>query len=380
MISDAGRLDLLDALYKAAVAPHEWPEALELMRQAFNACGTHIVLYNPRTGELRKNSFTGYGNLDDLLAVGDRVSIEDPWAKHALENTDPTVAKKGAFILQGAEQIPFHDFQKTPFYNEVCSIVGVADHLSFVVPVGAGWFATLALNAEGENRIFTSEHRMLAQWMLPHLERAVAISHRLDTASPSEKSLEALWRDSTLPLFVLSDARVIYANMPAMTLLEQGEIVKSINSRIAFTATELDEAYRSLTVSPERRSRQISVLATADDGGQWLVQMIRATEEVVDLTSRFYFDPPSLRVVIVMTPLSEQSIGRIDALQGFSYFTPTERRLLELLLNGDTVETVAAQIGRSTETVRWHLKNMLRKTGAKSTADLIRIAALLMPW
>ena len=51
-------------------------------------------------------------------------------------------------------------------------------------------------------------------------------------------------------------------------------------------------------------------------------------------------------------------------------FTPKECEVLKELLSGDSDKVIADRLGVSVDTVRWHIKNMLQKTGFKSRLAL----------
>jgi DNA-binding CsgD family transcriptional regulator len=48
-----------------------------------------------------------------------------------------------------------------------------------------------------------------------------------------------------------------------------------------------------------------------------------------------------------------------------------ERQILQLLITGMTSKTIARYFSLSEDTIKQHRKNMIRKTGCKSTADLV---------
>jgi DNA-binding CsgD family transcriptional regulator len=59
---------------------------------------------------------------------------------------------------------------------------------------------------------------------------------------------------------------------------------------------------------------------------------------------------------------------------GRNELSQREAEVLELLLSGHRVATVAESLFVSTHTVRNHLKSIFKKTGVHSQADLIRLA------
>ena len=56
--------------------------------------------------------------------------------------------------------------------------------------------------------------------------------------------------------------------------------------------------------------------------------------------------------------------------------TPMERHVLNEVISGATTVQIAASLGISYRTVDTHRLRILRKTGARNTAELVRIAIL----
>jgi FixJ family two-component response regulator len=70
--------------------------------------------------------------------------------------------------------------------------------------------------------------------------------------------------------------------------------------------------------------------------------------------------------------------AEVQALAGlqarFASLTPRERELMALLAEGRMTKQIAGQIGISAMTVRIHRNHVISKMGARSTADLVRMA------
>jgi len=73
----------------------------------------------------------------------------------------------------------------------------------------------------------------------------------------------------------------------------------------------------------------------------------------------------------------EQSTFRMRA--DFDTLTPREKEILELVASGLINKQIAGKIGLSEITVKVHRGSLMRKLGAKSLADLIRMADTLNP-
>ena len=68
----------------------------------------------------------------------------------------------------------------------------------------------------------------------------------------------------------------------------------------------------------------------------------------------------------------EQSIAELRA--RFASLTPREREIMGLLAAGRLTKQIAGQIGISAMTVRIHRNQVMHKMGARSVADLVRMA------
>jgi DNA-binding CsgD family transcriptional regulator len=67
------------------------------------------------------------------------------------------------------------------------------------------------------------------------------------------------------------------------------------------------------------------------------------------------------------TVLPERTLGKCYDL------TPTEARIAIDLSHGETVAEIACRLGVKAETVRWHVKQILAKTGTRRQAELVRL-------
>lgn len=72
---------------------------------------------------------------------------------------------------------------------------------------------------------------------------------------------------------------------------------------------------------------------------------------------------------------SERAISELRS--QFEQLTPREREVIALVTSGLMNKQIAAEIGVSEITVKVHRGNVMRKMGAKSLADLVRMADLL---
>lgn len=80
------------------------------------------------------------------------------------------------------------------------------------------------------------------------------------------------------------------------------------------------------------------------------------------------------RAMLVTTPVRPHAVPGAEVLQGLFGLTPAEARVARCIGEGKTIETIAASLGTSRETVRTQLKVVLAKIGIRRQVEL---AALL---
>ena len=73
----------------------------------------------------------------------------------------------------------------------------------------------------------------------------------------------------------------------------------------------------------------------------------------------------------------EQAVAELQA--RFESLTPREREIMTLVTMGKMNKQIAAEIGVSEITVKFHRHNVMKKMDAKSLADLVRMAESLHP-
>lgn len=65
-----------------------------------------------------------------------------------------------------------------------------------------------------------------------------------------------------------------------------------------------------------------------------------------------------------------------DIKKRFADISPREREVLKLLVQSESTKSMARMLNISTKTIELHRANLLRKTGAKSSIELVKLAVL----
>jgi DNA-binding CsgD family transcriptional regulator len=77
--------------------------------------------------------------------------------------------------------------------------------------------------------------------------------------------------------------------------------------------------------------------------------------------------------LLVATPVARREAPQANLIQGLFDLSGAETRLVQGLVNGESITNVAFRLGVSTDTVRTQLKSVFAKTGVHRQADLIAL-------
>jgi FixJ family two-component response regulator len=70
--------------------------------------------------------------------------------------------------------------------------------------------------------------------------------------------------------------------------------------------------------------------------------------------------------------------AQLDVLRGrLETLTPSERKVFDLVVRGKLNKQIAAELGSTERTVKWHRHNLMEKIGLPSVAELVTMAERL---
>jgi len=120
--------------------------------------------------------------------------------------------------------------------------------------------------------------------------------------------------------------------------------------------------------------------------GQWFgirrrKQSVPLLVSVIPATMPQALDPLSggpFALLILQDP-GRQTLPQATQLQLIFRLTPAETRLVEALLDNETIESYALKMNVSRNTVRTHLASLFAKTGTRRQAELLRALLTSQP-
>jgi DNA-binding CsgD family transcriptional regulator len=357
-VTDRGFGSFLDEFYGAALEPGRFAGALSAFSAAFDAEEARILVRD-RAG---RGHFVDFG--DSMESSLDLKQANDLAA--ALQNRDVTEASAtvGAGTIGGAG------------WPEEKWAIGSLHYLALTVPVDERWM--VAIVAIRRHAAFNDQDLNVARRLVDDVRRALAF-HVKAARSKGFAVGDRLFEARAIALIVTRHKMVEHTNEAAARLLERQGLLHLAGRSLRFDDVRVAAAFDELSKGAGRRAsaKSLAFIVTDGRGESWLVQLSR--HQTASASPLLADTANASQVVIALTPLAEASGSRGALIDGFVDLTPTERAVLSAFVDGKDIASIASEMRRSIETVRWHVRNLFAKLGVNSQADLTRLGSLLLP-
>lgn len=191
------------------------------------------------------------------------------------------------------------------------------------------------------------------------------------------------WRTVALVLDSI-DGHVAYANWHCLEMIEKGNLLHLAGGRLAFTSAELNRRfYLALNRVAASGSETAVVIGRETVLGTWVSIVIRNTQGFFrDALERNMGSVSSgSRMVVIEITNSDAALDGI-ALGAFAEatsLTKAEMELVKMLTSGQSLRSIAGSRGQTPSNIRQRMKSVLKKTGCRRQAELVRFVMSLCP-
>lgn len=363
---------LIEQVYDAALDDSLWPSLLPGIAAEFDSSSCALQLRHLESGSI------------DILGCTDnfrQVSLGDYEAYYAARDVWVSRARalKTTGIVASHDLISDAEFERSEIFNDWCTQLGGLFYVvGAVFPVSHGVLAALGIHRTRPEGPYGEDDKRRASLLLPHLQRALQIRHKLSGPRLGRVSaIEALDRINTAALLLARDARILQATRAADGILNQRDGLCSVSHRLTAldrrTAERLAALVQMAADTAAGRQRH-----TAPGGALAVVRPGRLplTILVAPLGSE-HSAASAAAIAFIEDP--EQTMLSHEILRELFGLTPAEATVAVRIGDGRTIEDIAAGLKISLNTARSHLKSIYLKTGtnrqSQLTALLIRSVA-----
>jgi DNA-binding CsgD family transcriptional regulator len=229
---------------------------------------------------------------------------------------------------------------------------------------------------ESDGPIDAEAHRKLLL-IVPHLRRALHISETIDAANAAAASLSDTLDSFSAGIFLLDEAQTIaHLNTSGRAMVTEGNVVRSIEGRLAACVTQSDQVLRAMVASMNMIDIAVAGAGLArsliaGDGTHHTAHMMQLSAVGHRRGGRY----GAATLILFVHHATPQPGRASEAVGAFYKLTPSELRVLQTIVQTGGTPEVAQALGVGESTVRTHLQRVFSKTGTRRQADLVKLVA-----
>jgi len=359
----------VSSLYDAVLSPERWPEALDNVRTLFGGGASVVYLEDRRTGDVPV-----------WFSVGTEGG-EDEYIEH-VKNINPRVkfaeALPAGVLMSDLHFLPERAMDRHPFYDWLRKTHGFRYFLGCRMFEQGAHRAFASVEWSGRQGPPGKEQAELFRYLLPHIQQALTLTLACEELRAQASALEAAVAPMANGVMLLDRlGRPAFVNEAARVMLARGDGVMLDDGRLS--ACKAADA-RSVGRLVANVLRAIDAGNPPPGGTRVVARRGGGAPYVVSVAPA----PPRSSLAIsgatVLIVIRDLSARRPDTalLIGALGLTRREAEVVCALHVSDDLRRTADDLGIAFDTARAHLRNIFRKTGARSQAELARLVAQLL--
>lgn len=374
VIGEAELSDLIGQIYDCAIEPSRWDGILQRLCGILDCftCGLGVMDMHRAASRMQK-----------------LIGIEPEWAARMPEYAEdvanmfsslPDLSTRPLDEPFVARRDVAPDVLSNRYWSEWATPQGLLDMISLHLMRGSGRFAAITFGRHKDVGPITDREVHMVRLLAPHLRRAIIISDLIEMKSIEADALgQTLDRVPAGVILVSEDAEILYANSTAGRMINAASPVFSAGGRLS-AADRATTRQLQRTVAAAARSEAaigsagIGLALKGHDGPP-------ATAHVLPIlhgAARARLAPRGAAAIFIASEGVQppKNLQPVADLYGLSR---AETRLLERLMQGDSLAGAASALFISQNTAKTHLSRIFAKTETKRQASLVALVDKLVP-
>jgi DNA-binding CsgD family transcriptional regulator len=364
---------LIGKVYDAVLDASLWPDALIKTRQFVGGGCASLFIKEPSA----KDGILLYqcGGISQYYA--DRY-----WEKYV--RIDPVSI--GQFLTEigvpfcTTDLIPYDELLNTPSFVEWSRPQGWVDFVGVVLDKSHTRAALLGVFRHERDGMTDDEARQRMRLLAPHFRRAVLIAKIIEMKTAEAASLADTLDGLNAAMFLADrNARIVHANAAGLAALSEGRIARSVSGKLALVDAAADRLLNDAIMNAESGdaalgAKGIAVAFDAPDSKKYVAHLLPLTSGARRQAGEAY----SAVALVFIRRATLDRPHPIEAIAKAYRLTPTEMRVLMMIVEIGGVPEVAPVLGISETTVKTHLQRIFSKTATRRQADLVKLVAGVM--
>lgn len=361
---------LLDLFYRGVTAPAEFASALRLLSEHFACRAAALVSVDALSPHadivMSTGLFDEYGRLylEQFIAI-------DP--APALFSRLPVGTASATNRMLTAEQL-----ETEPFFQEFFRPIGLVETLGGHLYSDKTRFALVGFQRGPDRAEFNDAEISHLEHLMPHITRALQLHKAFASKTAMAAGLQAaVDRLHAGAVLLDSEGTALFVNAAMRAIVKRGD------------GFLLDRAGRPLPVNATARKHLDRLLAEVGNGGAGGTFAAPRANEQRDYIAVVAPSPSTLSdmqwerrgragaLVLVHDP-DKRTLAPADILQRGLHLPKGAAKLAAALAGDDDLRSFAEREGVTIHTARFHLHTALARTGARTQAELVRIAVRLL--
>ena len=367
--------DLIGAIYECALDPGHWTSVLERICIAIE--GNTSALYLIDLAEGAPRLFSQWGAPDSAVEAWKGEFAREVSSLHATIagrlDGDPHEPNVYSRLFSDDERAQNRVNQEWAIPLGICDVIGVP---IMTAPMRLGMLVSTRHHDVG---LITEREIAVMRLLAPHIQKAVTISDLLDMRLMTRSKLQATLDAVGVAIVIVgSDLQILHANVAGHELLRSGRHLISSAGRLGVADQVAAASLAHAVAGTERRGHHsfsscVSTVAVPGAGAAPLIAHVLP------------LDPPSVGTRLIRQPMAvviatlESDVGTaaIDGWAASCGLTKAETRLLGPVGRGLGIESTAAELGVSANTIKSQLNQIYKKLGVTRQAELAALVSRL---
>jgi len=361
---------VIESIYDAAMDADKWPVVLAQLSRLLSSESVGLYLQNSTTDQVQVPRFIGLEEAY-IRSYDEYFAKVNPWFNAGLMVPGRVLTDRDIDIFYNEPG----RYLKTVFYNDWLRKQGFRYAMGGTLQAENNIFINFTYFRSGCLKGYTNEDIHSHKILVPHLQKAVALSQRLDQVNLTKLASEASINHLPSGVVLLGESgRIIYASKIAdnifnendgLTIKKQKIIAKNptdnrrlqtnISNTLALRQQKklTDSCHLSVSRSAGAKPYHITVLPVSNNLPFFTVE----------------------RPVLMMVLTKSDKILTCDPVYWQIRFglTDAELSLVKLIVEGISVKEVAKMLSIKYETARWHLKSIFQKTEVHRQSELVSL-------